>query len=156
MHYHRRDILKRAAVLGAAGALTSLDRASAAPAKTHDLTGMWEMVVTGSAVYKYKYAISAGTWIANGDIDQKFLTFKFSPTTGAYARNADGSYRYRETGWTYTLEGVCNGTFETAGTFVVDRSGKAFSGPGTIKMLDLSGKVVFNEDFTVQATKLAV
>jgi hypothetical protein len=156
MNYHRRDILKRAALLGAAGALTTIDRVSAAPAKTHDLTGIWEMSVKGSAVYRYKYAISPETWVATGDIDQKFLEYKFSPTVGAYARKADGSYRYRETGWTYTLEGVCNGTFESVGTFVVDSSGKSFSGPGTFKMLDLDGKVNFTEDITAKATKLVI
>src|SRR2546421_9840 len=90
MNYDRRNILKHAAVLGAASALTTVDRAGAAPAKPHGLTGLWEMVVTGSAVYRYKYAIAADTWIGNGDVDQKFLEFKFSPTMGAYARNADG------------------------------------------------------------------
>ena len=134
----------------------AVDDADGGPAKTHDLAGLWEMVVTGSAVYRYKYAISAETWIANGEIDQKFQEFKFSPTIGAYARNADGSYRYRETGWTYTLDGVCNGTFESTGTFVVDAAGKTFSGPGTFKMLDLSGKATFTEPFTVKATRLAV
>jgi hypothetical protein len=75
---------------------------------------------------------------------------------GAYVRNGDGSYRYREIGWTYTRGGVCNGSFESTGTFVLDGSGNTFTGPGVFKQFDLTGKTVLSEIFTVVATKVAI
>jgi hypothetical protein len=118
------------------------------------LVGIWDMTVTGSAVYKYKYSISVGTWVASGDIDQGFLNFHFGPTHGAYAKNADGSYRYREIGWTYSRGGVRTGSFESIGTFTVDGSGNQITGPGVFRLIDLKGNVVISENFTVVANRL--
>lgn len=120
------------------------------------LVGIWDMTVTGGGVYRYKYSISAGSWVAVGDIDQGYFNFHYSPTMGAYAKNADGSYRYREIGWTYARGGVCNGTFESAGTFVLDASGNTISGPGVFRSFDLKGNQTFTENFTVVATRLGV
>lgn len=130
--------------------------ANAAPDTVNPLVGIWEMTVNGNDTYHYKFAISEGTWVANGDVDLGFLGFRFSPTTGAYVRNADGSYSYRERGWTYTRGGVCNGTFETTGTFELDASGDTFSGPGVFRMFDLNGRTIFTEELTVVATKVNV
>lgn len=120
------------------------------------LVGIWEMTVQGNATYHYKYAISVGTWVTNGDVDQGFLGYRFSPTTGAYVKNADESYSYRERGWTYNRGGVCNGSFESTGTFVLDASGNTFSGPGVFKMFDLAGNTIITENLTVLATRIPV
>ena len=121
------------------------------------LIGLWEMTVVGEAsTYLYKYTISENTWIAVGNIDGGFFNFRYSPTLGAYAKNADGSYRYREIGWTYTKGGVCNGSFESIGTFILDASGNTFSGPGSFKQFDLTGRTILTDNFTVVATKLGV
>lgn len=130
--------------------------ANAGPGSGNPLVGIWEMKVQGNATYHYKFAISEGTWVANGDVDLGFLGFRFSPTTGAYVKNSDGSYSYRERGWTYTRGGVCNGSFESTGTFELDTSGNTFSGPGVFKMFDLDGKTIFTETLTVVATKVSV
>jgi len=120
------------------------------------LIGIWEMTVQGSTTYLYKYAITDGAWVANGNIDQAFLNYRFSPTTGAYVRNADGTYSYRERGWTYTRGGVCNGSFESTGTFTLAASGDQFSGPGVFKLFDLTGNTILTESFTAVATKVGM
>ena len=140
-----------------------LTHGSVQPAKSanpavaaNPLIGIWDMTVQGQATYLYKYAISEGSWVTIGNIDGGYYNFRFGPTLGAYEQNPDGSYRYRETGWTYTRGGVCNGTFETTGTFVLDSSGTTFSGPGVFKQFDLTGKTILTEDLSVVATKLGV
>ena len=120
------------------------------------LIGIWDMTVQGQSTYLYKYAISEGTWVTIGNIDGGFYNFRYGPTLGAYVQNPDGSYRYRETGWTYTRGGVNSGSFETTGTFVLDGSGSSFSGPGVFKQFDLTGKEILSENLTVVATKLGV
>jgi hypothetical protein len=123
---------------------------------SNPLIGIWEMTVQGNATYLYKYAISDGTWVTNGNIDRGFLNFTFSPTTGAYIKNADGTFSYRERGWTYTRGGVCNGSFESTGTFELDATGTSFSGPGVFKLVDLNGGTILTENFTVTAVKIPV
>lgn len=132
--------------------------ANASPADEIDTTlvGMWEMTVQGSATYHYKYAISVGTWVTVGDIDGNFYGYRYSPTVGAYSKNADGSYSYRERGWTYTQGGVCNGTFESVGTLVLDGTGNTLSGPGVFKQFNLAGRTIVMEDFTAVATRVGV
>ena len=121
------------------------------------LIGLWNMTVVGEvATYQYKYTISEGTWVTIGNIDGGFYNFRYGPTLGAYVQNPDGSYSYREMGWTYTRGGVCNGSFESVGTFVLDGSGNSFSGPGSFKQFDLSGKTILTDTFTVVATKVPV
>jgi hypothetical protein len=129
---------------------------NAATSVDNPLVGMWEMTVQGSATYHYKYAISDGTWVATGDIDGNFYGYRYSPTVGAYAKDAGGSYSYRERGWTYTQGGICNGTFESTGRFELDASGGTFSGPGVFKQFDLKGRTILSEPFTVVATKVGV
>ena len=130
---------------------------SASPVvSANPLIGIWDMTVQGQATYLYKYAISEGSWVTIGNVDGGYYNFRYGPTLGAYVQNPDGSYRYRETGWTYTRGGVCNGTFETTGTFVLDPSGNTFSGPGVFKQFDLSGKPILTENLTVVARKLPV
>jgi hypothetical protein len=63
--------------------------------KTKSLGGMWEMVVTGFNLYHYKYAISDGSWVATGDVDEGFQGLKFSPTMGAYLPQEDRSFSYK-------------------------------------------------------------
>ena len=150
-----------AAVLLTAGWLALPGRGSAPAANAagvggNPLVGIWEMTVQGNATYHYKYAIAEGTWVTNGDVDKGFLNFQFSPTTGAYVKNADGSYSYRERGWTYTRGGVCNGAFESVGTFVLSEAGDTFSGPGVFRMYDLAGNTILTENLTVVATKVPV
>ena len=147
-------------MLGAWMAQLTRNQVAAAPVTSspaNPLIGIWDMRVDGEAgTYLYKYAISEGTWVTIGNIDGGFYNFRYGPTLGAYAQNADGSYRYREIGWTYTRGGVCNGTFETTGTFVLDASGDSFSGPGVFKQFDLSGRTILSENLTVTANKLGV
>lgn len=138
--------------------------ASVPPAKSanpavaaNPLIGLWNMTVSGEAgTYLYKYTISEGSWVTIGNIDQGFYNFNYGPTLGAYVQNADGSYSYREIGWTYTRGGVCNGSFESTGTFVLDSSGTSFGGPGVFKQFDLTGKTILTDNFTVVATKVGV
>lgn len=123
---------------------------------SNPLIGIWEMTVQGNATYLYKYAISEGAWVTNGNIDRGYFNFTFSPTTGAYIRNADGTYSYRERGWTYTRGGVCNGMFESTGTFELDATQTSFSGPGVFKLFDLNGGTILTENLTVTAVKIPV
>lgn len=137
--------------------VNSTGNSEVAASSANPLIGIWDMTVVGEAgTYLYKYTISEGSWIAIGNIDGGFFNFRYSPTLGAYVKNTDGSYRYREIGWTYTKGGVCNGSFESIGTFVLDASGNSFSGPGSIKQFDLSGRTILTDNFTVVATKLGV
>lgn len=143
-------------VLGglALSSLNSEPVANAATSADNPLIGVWEMTVQGeAATYLYKYAISEGTWVTIGNIDGGFFNFRYGPTLGAYLKNADGSYRYREIGWTYARGGVSNGSFESTGTFVLDASGNTFSGPGVFKQFDLTGKTILTDNFTVVATR---
>jgi hypothetical protein len=118
------------------------------------LIGIWEMTVQGEqGTYLYKYAISEGAWVTIGNIDGGLYNFRYGPTLGAYVKNTDGSYRYREIGWTYTRGGVKTGSFESTGTFVLDASGNSFSGPGSFKQFDLAGNTILTENFTVLATR---
>lgn len=147
-------------ILGTWFAQLSRNRAVAASpvsSVNNPLVGLWNMTVVGQAgTYLYKYAISEGTWVTIGNIDQGFYNFNYGPTLGAYVQNADGSYSYREIGWTYTRGGVCNGSFESTGTFVLDSSGNSFSGPGSFKQFDLAGHTTLTDNFTVVATKVGV
>lgn len=159
----RIQILGIAALLLALGvwmAQQTQTQARATPvisSEANPLIGLWNMTVVGEvATYQYKYAISEGTWVTIGNIDQGFYNFRYGPTLGAYVRNVDGSYSYREFGWTYTRGGVCSGSFESTGTFVLDSSGKSFNGPGTFKQFDLAGKLILTDNFTVVATKVDV
>src|ERR1041384_4779908 len=94
---------------------------SANPAVTaNPLIGIWDMTVRAETnTYFYKYTISEGSWITIGNIDGGFYNFRYGPTLGAYVQNSDGSYRYREIGWTYTKGGVSHGSFELVGQFVL-------------------------------------
>jgi hypothetical protein len=162
MKTHRTGLLVAAVLIAAclgetAGpALAEGDAslARAAGESRNSLVGMWEMTVTGTAVYLYKYAIGEGTWVAVGNIDQGFLDWRFSATMGAYTRIAQRSYSYRERGWTYSKAGEHNGSFESVGTFVLDESGTTFSGPGVFRMFDTAGTVIWEENLTVVATKV--
>jgi len=131
--------------------------AASSAGSVNPLIGLWNMTVVGqSATYGYKYTISEGSWVTIGNIDQGFYNFNYGPTLGAYVQNPDGSYKYREIGWTYTRGGVCNGSFESVGTFVLDASGTSFSGPGSFKQFDLAGRTILTDNFTVVATKVEV
>lgn len=154
------DFLKKMGLMGAAGALALMKGTTVAnAAKTEDdpLVGLWEMTVVGSAgTYRYIYSISRGAWVATGNVDEGFLEFKYSPSMGAYVRAADGSFRYTEKGWVFDRRGNNVGTFRSMGTFRLNASQKAFSGPGTFTQFDSRGKSILVEPFTATATKLAV
>lgn len=45
------------------------------PPTDNELVGIWDMTVTGGGVYKYKYSISPGAWVAVGDTERGFITF---------------------------------------------------------------------------------
>jgi len=136
--------------------MQSVESASSTDEIDTALVGMWEMTVRGGVTYHYKYAISVGTWVTVGDIDGNFFGYRYSPTVGAYVKNTDGSYSYRERGWTYTQGGVCNGTFESVGTLVLDASGNTLSGPGVFTQFNLAGRPILTEDFTAVATRVGV
>jgi hypothetical protein len=153
------DFLKKCAVVAVAAPLVALTgKAKADAAQDSDpLVGLWEATITtGSATYRYFYSISTGAYIATGNLDENYMGFKYGPTMGAYVREDDGSYRYRERGYAFDLKGKNAGTFAANGTLRLSSDGNAFSGPGTWKQLDGRGKAVATETLTVEARRLAV
>ncbi len=120
------------------------------------IVGLWEAVVKGDAVYEYIYAISRGSYVATGSIDERFQDFKYSPTMGAYIRAADGSFKYRERGYVFDLKGDNVGAVTSTGTLRLDETGAALHGPGTFTQYDLHAKPVFTEKFSMTATRLKV
>lgn len=166
MRIHKRGITQTVSLVIALAALitwaaapttNSAGIANTTTSASNPLIGIWDMTVQGElGTYHYKYTISEGSWVASGNIDPGLFNFQYGPTLGTYVKNDDGSYRYREIGWTYTRGGVCNGSFESIGTFILDAPGNTFSGPGTFKQFDLTGKTILTENLTVVATKLPV
>lgn len=153
------DFLKRVALIGLAAPLAALEVAAKADAEDDEdvLVGLWEGVVrAGGTTYRYIWSMSRGSYIATGDIDENFMGFKYSPTMGAYKRNADGSYRFHERGYAFDLKGNNVGTFTTLGTFQLDAGRETFSGPGTFTQFDLKSKPVARESLTVTAKRIAV
>lgn len=139
-------------------AIGSVAKAAAAGDGDRDeLTGLWETTVKGSAgSYRYIYAISRGSYVATGDIDENYQGTKYSPTMGAYRREADGAFAYRERGYAFDLKGAKVGTFESTGRMRLSTDGDAFSGPGTFTQYDLHLKAVFTEPFTLTAARVKI
>jgi hypothetical protein len=154
------DFLKKAAIIAVSAPVavfTSKAKADAAAQDSDPLVGLWEATIAaGSATYRYTYSISTGAYVATGNLDENYMGFKYGPTMGAYARQSDGSFRYRERGYAFDLNGKNVGTFAAAGTLRLSSDGNAFDGPGTWKQVDARGKVVVTETLTVKARRLAV
>ena len=139
------------------------DQASASGAKPEDnednnepFVGIWDVTVSGIATYYYTYSISAGAFVATGNIDRNWdgAGSSFGPTMGTYVRTAPRSYRIREKGWSFDPQGNPAGHFEFVGTYTVDKKGKTLTGAGTYKLFDLNGNATYVEPLTVTGTKL--
>jgi|SRR5579863_2307360 len=145
------------AVFGVSGVIRNSSRADAAGHDAESLVGLWEMIVTSKdGTYHYIYAISSGAWVCTGNIDEGFQQQKYSPSMGAYVRNADGSYRYEERGWVYDPKGNNVGAFRSVGTITLAADQKTFSGPGVFTQFDMKGKPVYKELFSATATRVSV
>jgi hypothetical protein len=156
----KNDFLMKLGLVSIAGAWAFLRGAKVADAAQSDedaLVGLWDMTITAGGVkYHYVYSISRGAWVGTGDTDEGYQGTKLSPTMGAYVRAADGSYRYAEQGWVFDLKGNNVGSFRSAGTFKLNATQTAFTGPGTVTQFDLHRKTVATDHFAVTATKVAV
>jgi hypothetical protein len=165
----RRDMLKTAGVVGAAGALAILSgtEAGAANVQADDgtddaLLGVWLVKVSSvtypGAVYNYFYSFARGGYVATGDVDEdNGAGQKASPTMGVYVRAGRRTVRYREKGWIYDLSGKNTGTSDAVGTFALDKSGRKISGPGVYTQYDLNGNLSYGpEQLDVTGTKVVV
>lgn len=151
----KRDFLKAVGLAASIAPLASAQTADAAEVSMNldALVGLWDAVVKGDGTYRYLYAISRGSYVATGNVDEQYQGFKFSPTIGAYGRNHDGSYRYLEKGYVFNLQGVGVGTFSSAGTMRLNADGDTLHGTGTFRQFDLRSKELFTEPFTMTATR---
>lgn len=120
------------------------------------LVGLWEASIVGSTTYRYIYAISRGSYIATGSVDEGFMGFRYSPTMGAYVRRADGSYKYRERGYVFDMKGSNVGTFTSVGTFELHADHQTFHGPGIFTQFDRQSKPVATEHLLVNAKRVQV
>jgi hypothetical protein len=165
--FGRREILKKAGLLGAAGTLAVANSAALKADYTQDVgdrghapLGVWLVKVISitypGAEYSYFYSFARGGYTATGNIDENFEGQKYSPTMGVYDRTGNESVRYREKGWIFDLEGNNIGISDAVGTFPLDSSCARISGPGVYTQYDLSGNVIFTEEYTVEGTKVAV
>ncbi len=155
----RRHIFKKVGFVcaGSAVALMSGAKNANASENGYPILGLWLVKVAASgATYSYFYSFAQGNYTATGDVDEKYLNMKFSPTMGAYIPIGPQSVRYREKGWTYDLAGKKIGTFNGVGTFTLDNSGKALSGPGVFSLYDLRGNVIFTEHYHAKGKKIVV
>jgi hypothetical protein len=152
------EFLKRLGLAALATPSMTLDTARANAADDADvLPGLWEVIVNGTqGTYRYIYTISRGSYVATGNIDENFMGFRYSPTMGAYSRNADGSYKYRERGYAFDMKDNNVGTFTSRGTFTLDQDGNAFRGPGTFTQYDLKSKPVATERLSAVAKRIPV
>ncbi|HET9342559.1 MAG TPA: hypothetical protein VFO25_06570 [Candidatus Eremiobacteraceae bacterium] len=151
----KRDFLKVLGFAGSIAPLASIEPAYAAEtdADPDALVGLWEAVITGGSTYRYFYAISRGSYVATGSVDEQFQGFKFSPTIGAYARNDDGSFGYLEKGYVFDLKGVDVGTFVSKGVMRLNAAGDTLHGTGTFRQFDVHSKEIFTEPFTMTASR---
>lgn len=150
------DFLKRLGLLALTAPLAAVQSPAKADAadRGDPIVGLWEGVYqSGKATYHYIYSISRGAYVATGDVDENFAGFKYGATMGTYARNRDGSYRYRERGYVFDLRGRNVGSFTSNGTFRV--AGDSLSGPGTFIQYDLKSKEMSRESFTVKAKRIS-
>lgn len=156
------DRIDRRTLLGAGSAAVALsvlapDTRLNAATDESPIRGLWSVEVTASgAQYRYIYSFGDGAYTATGDIDERFEDMKFSPTMGAYEQVSTGKVKYRERGWTYDLAGKVTGTFESVGTFEIDKSGPTLHGPGTYTLSDLFGKITYRETFEAKGSKIDV
>ena len=150
------DFLKRLGFLALTAPLAAVQSpAKAVAADDADpIVGLWEGVYrSGNATYRYIYSIARGAYVATGDVDENFAGFKYGTTMGTYARNGDGSYRYRERGYVFDLRGRNVGSFSSNGTFRI--TGDTLSGPGTFIQYDLKSKEISREPFSVKAKRIS-
>ena len=152
----RRNLLRAGGAAVASSVLSPSTRVNAAT-DVSPIRGLWSVEVTASdAKYRYIYSFADGAYTATGDIDERFEDMKFSPTMGAFEQVAQGKLKYRERGWTYDLSGKATGTFESVGTFTLDKSGADFHGPGTYTISDLFGKITYRETFEAKGSKIDI
>ena len=150
------DFLKRLGVLALTAPLAAVQSAAKADAadSSDPIVGLWEGVYqAGKDTYHYIYSIARGAYVATGDVDENFAGFKYGMTMGTYARNGDGSYRYRERGYVFDLRGRNVGSFTSNGTFRI--SGDTLSGPGTFIQYDLKSRELSRESYSVKAKRIS-
>jgi hypothetical protein len=165
-HHSRRDILKKAGLLTTVGVATLANGTTNVLAQDsgadspHPILGVWLVkVIAPGATYNYFYSFARGGYTATGDIDeQNFAGFKFGPTMGEYVSIGERSVRYREKGWAYDFTtGNPAGSFDSKGTFTLDRKGEKLSGPGVYNLYDPSGNLIFGpQDYVVAGQKVLV
>jgi hypothetical protein len=165
--FGRRELLKKAGLLGAAGTLAvstsaalKADDAQDVGERGHAPLGVWLVKVISitypGAEYDYFYSFARGGYTATGNIDENFQGQKYSPTMGVYVCTGKESVRYREKGWVFDLDGNNIATSDALGTFTLDPRGTQISGPGVYTQYDLNGNVIFTEEYKVEGTKVAV
>lgn len=150
------DFLKRLGFLALAAPLAAVQSPKKADAADsgEPIVGLWEGVYqAGKATYHYIWSISRGAYVATGDVDENYMGFKYGTIMGTYARNGDGSYRYRERGYVFDLRGRNVGSFTSTGTLRI--AGDTFSGPGTFVQYDLKSKETSRESFSVKAKRIS-
>jgi hypothetical protein len=149
------DFLKRLGFLALTAPLAAVQSPAKADAAENGdpIVGVWEGAVqAGKTTYRYLWSISRGAYVATGNVDENFMGFKYGTTMGTYARNGDGSYRYRERGYVFDLRGRNVGSFTSSGTFRL--AGDVLSGPGTFVQYDLKSKETSRESFSVKAKRI--
>jgi hypothetical protein len=154
----KADFLRRLGIFAAAAPIAAGSTGRAEAADGSDvLIGLWEAVIDAEkATYRYVYSMSRGSYVCTGNVDENFSGFKFGPTMGAYVRNPDGSYKYRERGYVFDMKGNDVGTFTSEGTFRLEAGSGTFRGPGTFTQFDLHSKPIARERFTMTATRVPV
>lgn len=152
----RREMLRKAGFLGAAGVFALAGRPLDASGDRNGLVGLWDVTVSGAATYYYTYSFSRDAFVAAGNIDNNWdgQGSSFGPTMGAHSRQRTRTYAIREKGWAFDPSGQPAGWFAFIGTYVLDRTGRSLTGDGTWSLYDLSGNAVFVEPLTVSGTRL--
>jgi hypothetical protein len=158
----RRQVLKRAGILGATAAFLS---PTTALAKQNDAAqgpeGSWIGTVTitsGPAfpLFQALYTYAAGGGLVETDQISFNPQSPDSPRHGVWVSTREDAFASTYINLTFDSQGKPTGTIKIRETAVLSERGNAYTGSGKFDVLDLNGNVIASGTFTSQATRIRV
>ena len=158
---NRRQLLKKAGILGATAALLSPTAAFAQNTKEEGPEGSWLVTYTitsGPPIPTYQALI---TYAAGGGlVETEQLAANpqhpGSPAHGAWASNGARTFASTYVGFAFDGKGNLIGRGKVRETVTLDEAGDAYQGSGTLALFDLNGNQLFSGTFTSHATRIRV
>lgn len=159
---NRRQLLKRAGVLGVGAALLTPVAVSARSTNAaQGPEGSWLSTVTVSGSGGPPPFLALETFAAGGgyvEIDQAdFAPPVFgSPGHGAWESTGEGTFAATFLALNYDAKGVAQGMAKVRGGGTIAEDGNSYSGAGNLEVFDVNGKLVFSANFTTQSKRIRV